>query len=787
MGDGSAELLRQALDSPDAEGDWERLRAALLRGGDPALASRVCALLGNYGVLLELANALGGELSLDVLLPRLIDLVTRTLKADRATLFLHDAEAGQLYSRVMRGGQVQEIRIPAEAGIAGAAFGSGQTLNIADCYADARFNPEVDRRTGYRTNNMLCAPLRNRAGAAIGVTQVLNKADGPFTAADEALLATVTAHAAAALEHAQLFEKLERARREEAHTLDLMATISSDLNIETLLAKIIEGTTALLEAERGTLFLHDARANELWSLVAEGAGTREIRIPSNAGIAGWAFTSGEVVNIPDAYADPRFNQAVDRATGFRTRNILAMPVVNKTARIVGVVQVLNKAGGPFTLDDERRLRSFVAQVVAALENAQLFEEVLQLKNYNEGILKSLTNGVVTLDVDGRIEKVNEAGARILATAENDLVGQTAATVFANSNPWIVKSLSFVAQTGKTDFHADVDLRRRDGQTISVNLNVAQLLSIDDKPSGAMLVLEDITREKRVRTTMARYMAKEVVDKLLEQGGEDALSGSSQEATVLFSDIRRFTTIAERLGTRMTVTLLNEYFTEMVEVIFASGGILDKYIGDAIMAVFGAPMQNPFDADNALKAANEMLRALRRVNERRAAEGKEQFEIGVGLSTGEVMAGNIGSVKRMEYTVIGDTVNLAARLESATKHYGATILLSEATVARLASRADLREIDLVRTKGFSRPALIYEATAHFPDPVRAQLARAAPVYQEGFTHYRRRRWDEAIACFEESLKRKPGDGPAQLHLDRCRYYRENPPIETWDGVWTMTEK
>ena len=787
MGDGSAELLRQALDSPDAEGGWERLRAALLRGGDPALASRVTGLLEHYGVLLELANALGGELSLDVLLPRLIDLVTRTLRADRATLFLHDSDAGELYSRVMRGGLVQEIRIPAEAGLAGAAFSSGQTLNIADCYADSRFNSEVDRRTGYRTRNMLCAPLRNRAGAAIGVTQVLNKADGPFTAADEALLATVTAHAAAALEHAQLFEKLERARREEAHTIDLMAAISSDLNIETLLSKIIEGTTELLQAERGTLFLHDARANELWSLVAEGAGTREIRIPSNAGIAGWAFTSGEVVNIPDAYADPRFNQAVDRATGFRTRTILAMPVVNKNGRIVGVVQVLNKASGPFNADDERRLRGFVAQVVAALENAQLFEEVLQLKNYNEGILKSLTNGVVTLDSEGRIEKVNEAGSRILAAAEGELVGKTAAAVFGNSNPWIVKSLDYVAQTGKTDFHADVDLRRRDGQSVSVNLNVAQLVSVEDVASGAMLVLEDITREKRVRTTMARYMAKEVVDKLLEQGGEDALSGTSQEATVLFSDIRRFTSIAEQLGTRMTVTLLNEYFTEMVEVIFASGGILDKYIGDAIMAVFGAPMQNPFDADNALKAANEMLRALSRVNERRAGEGKQQFEIGVGLSTGEVMAGNIGSVKRMEYTVIGDTVNLAARLESATKHYGVTILLSEATVSRLTSRADLREVDLVRTKGFSRPTLIYEATAHFPEAVRAQLARQTPVYQEGFQHYRRRRWDEAIACFEEALKRKPGDGPAQLHLDRCMYYRDNSPPEGWDGVWTMTEK
>jgi adenylate cyclase len=272
-----------------------------------------------------------------------------------------------------------------------------------------------------------------------------------------------------------------------------------------------------------------------------------------------------------------------------------------------------------------------------------------------------------------------------------------------------------------------------------------------------------------------------------ESGEDVLAGATQEATVLFSDIRRFTTISEQLGTRETVAMLNEYFTAMVEVIFRNDGLLDKYIGDAIMAVFGAPVINPYDAENALRVGNEMMRELRSFNERRAKEGHEPIAIGVGISTGEVLAGSIGSLKRMEYTVIGNTVNLAARLESATKHYGASLLLGERTVERLSAPRDLREIDLIRAKGLVRPITIYESTAHYPDDVRNRLSKLAASYGEGIAAYRAQRWDQAIGCFEAALKRRPDDGPSRVYRDRCCYFRDHPPGEDWDGVWTMTEK
>ena len=771
---------------PQRERDLADLRAAIVRGDDETLAASLVQLVEQHAVLLDVSGTVSSDLSLDVMLPNLVDVITRTLHAERATLFLHDSGTGELYSRVAQGGAVEEIRIPSNTGIAGAAFGERKVLNIPDAYADPRFNQAVDKQSGFHTRNILCAPLRNRARDVIGVTQVLNKRDGDFDAADAILLETLTAHAAAALEHAQLFEALELARREQSEMLDLMTAVSSELDLDRLLEVIIEGTTKLLGAERGTFLLHDETTGELWSIVAEGMRKREIRIPDDKGIAGWSFTKDEVVNVLDAYADPRFDPAVDRRSGFRTRNILSMPVKNRFGRVIGVIQILNKSDGAFADTDVRRLRSFSAQVVAGVENAQLFREVLELKNFNEGVLKSLTNGVVTLNADNVVTKVNEAASRILAIDGSDLLGRDAAAFFGNSNPWIVKSIDFVARSAKTDFHLDTDLRQATGSMISVNLQAAPMYSIEGEPVGSMLVLEDITREKRVRATMARYMAKEVVDKLLESGKE-VLEGTSQEATVLFSDIRRFTTISEQLGPRDTVTLLNEYFTDMVDIIFSHGGILDKYIGDAIMAVFGAPVTDPFDAHHALAVAERMIRSLRQFNARRQAAGEEPIDIGIGIATGEVMAGSIGSQKRMEYTVIGDTVNRAARLESANKYYGTRILLSADTATRVRDRHRLREVDILRAKGFAQPMAIYEPIGYGDEDEYDRLRRMVPVYHEGLQAYRAQKWDKAIRSLETALQMHPDDGPARVLLDRCLYCRKNPPPEDWDGVWSLQGK
>jgi adenylate cyclase len=759
---------------------------AALCAGDPAAADRMMEALRRLSVLAEVADTVTERLSLDHQLPRLIELIVSVLDAERATLFLLDPETGELFSRVARGDGVAEIRIPAAAGIAGAVFQSGETEIIADAYGDARFNPDIDHRTGYRTRNILCVPLPRRDGAPTGVTQVLNKRSGAFTDADAALLEAISRQAANAIEEARLVEQLERARREESEILAIAEAISSELQLDVLLGRIMQATMDLLDAERATLFIYDAATDELWSKLAEGASQREIRIPASAGLAGAAFRSGAVLDIPDAYADPRFNAAVDRESGYHTRNVLCVPLVDRVGDRLGVVQVLNKRGGPFTPVDIRRLKAFGAQIAIAIHNAQLFSDVLGLKNYNESILKSLSNGVVTLDRKLTVAKVNEAAERIIGLSAEQMINRPAEHVFGNRNGWITRSLEYVARLHANDYHADTELMLPDGGSAAVNLTTAPLLDLDNKAIGYMLVLEDITREKRVRSTMSRYMAKEVVDRLLASGDE-VLKGSAHVATVMFSDIRRFTMLSEAMSPQQTVSMLNEYFTEMVEVVLANGGMLDKYIGDALMAIFGAPVEDAADADHALNVARDMMRALERLNARRAAAGQVPIDIGVGLATGEVLAGSVGSLKRMEYTVIGDTVNLAARLESANKHYGTKILLSGATAEALRMPTVLRRLDLIQVKGKTQPTVVYESLSHHTADSFPHLAPLVVAYEAGLERYRQRDWDGAMAHFTAALQHAPNDRPSRIFLDRCRYYGMNPPPEDWNGVWIMLEK
>src|SRR5260370_27099905 len=198
-------------------------------------------------------------------------------------------------------------------------------------------------------------------------------------------------------------------------------------------------------------------------------------------------------------------------------------------------------------------------------------------------------------------------------------------------------------------------------------------------------------------------------------------------------------MSEARTPRDTVCMLNEYSTEMVEVIFTRGGMLDKYMGDGLMAIFGAPVVGAADADNALYVANDMVCALAALNAKRAERGFEAIEMGIGLATGEVLAGSVGPTKRMEYTAIGSNVNLAARLESANKYYGTVVLLAAATADMLKSPATLRRLDLIQVKGTSRPTWVYESLAHHTPATFPKLRPVVRAYEAGLECYQRCDW------------------------------------------------
>ena len=584
------------------------------------------------------------------------------------------------------------------------------------------------------------------------------------------------------------FNLMTEGLREEAKILGLSQDLMGELQLDPLLERIMRASTDLLNAERSTLFIYDRKTKELWSRFAEGLGRKEIRFPCNQGIAGSVFTSGKAENIPDPYADSRFNQAVDRATGFRTRCILALPVLNKAGQPIGVVEVLNKRGGQFSHQDENRLRAFSAQAAICLENARLFDEVIQIRDYNESILRSTSNGMLALDAKGVITSANPSAVEMFGGGTIDvamLLGQNAADVFREKNAWVVASIEKLGTSGDTDLSPDADLHRPNGEVASVNMTAVPLREANQNIVGTLLIFEDLSAEKRARTTMARYMSKEVADELLASGGQ-ALEGREQEISILFSDICGFTSIAETIGPRETVSMLNAYFAEMVEVIFHHGGILDKYIGDAIMALFGAPFVRPGDADRALLSACGMASALKAFNAARAKAGSRLINIGIGLNTGPAILGSIGSPKRMEYTAIGDSVNLASRLEAATRLYDVQILVAEPTMKLLVEKHPVREIDLLRVKGKQQPVAVFEALGHLAPEELAAATSAHAVFAQGLVGYRSGDFKSALEAFGESLRLKADDGPSRLYVTRCQHHLANPPPE-WDGVTTLKEK
>ena len=757
-------------------------------------------------MLLQVTNDLAKTKSLDEALETLVKITTSTIGAERGTIFLNDASSGELYSRIAQGNFRREIRILNTKGVAGWVFSKNQGVIIHDAYKDERFNKAVDVRTGFRTKSILCAPLRTVSGEKIGISQILNKIDGEFEQEDLDLLEAMTEQAAIAIQGNIIVEQIEAARKQELEFLDVVSQVSSELELTPLLQKIITTISTMLDCERATLFINDEKTNELYTEVGEGLDEKStIRIPNHLGISGTVFTSGKAVNIPHAYADLRFNPSFDKQTGFFTRSILCMPVFSKAGKAIGVSQVLNKRGGAFNAEDEKRLAAFTSQISMGIENAKLFDDVQSQMNYSQSILSSMHDAVLTLDENGVIKTCNPAGLRILKIPhEAAVLEQQACVLFGGPNEWLLKKLEAV---NENEEFLDAELQI-EGETLSVNITLTPLLGkikskderegdtggegiLTSKPNiiGAMLMVEDISSEKRMKSTMSRYMDPELADQLMTADGsnEDVMGGKQSVGTVLFSDVRSFTTITEELGAQGTVKLLNDYFTIMVDCITDEGGMLDKFIGDAMMCIFGTPVPHDDDPDRAVRAAIRMMTDLKIFNDKRAMEGKMPIDHGMGINTDSIVSGNIGSPKRMDYTVIGDGVNLAARIESACKQYGAHILISEFTYKAVKATYRTRQVDYVIVKGKTEPVGVYEVLDFHDEDSYPNLVEALGLFNDGYRTWNQGKWDQAIKLFNSVKKINPNDKSAQLYIDRCNHMKKNPPKGTWDGVWVMTSK
>jgi adenylate cyclase len=487
------------------------------------------------------------------------------------------------------------------------------------------------------------------------------------------------------------------------------------------------------------------------------------------------------VNLPDAYADPRFNRQVDAATGYQTQSVLTVPVTTRDGRRVGVMQALNHQDrSSFGEGEVERMSAFAAQAAIAIENATLFAEVAAERNYNESILRSMSSGVITLDRDARVAKLNVAACTILGVSPEAAGGAEARVLLTGENAWLMDEIETVSASGRPKTLLDADVRTVRGDTISANLSIVPLMT-EHEPVGLLILIEDITEGKRLQGAMRRFMTQKVVDQIM--GREDELLfGSACQASVLFADIRNFTAHAEGLGPRDTVEMLNEIFTDLFEAVSASDGVLDKFIGDAVMAVYGAPLSSGRDALNAVESAVAMIGMIGAINERRRSRGLSDISLGIAVATGEVIAGTIGSPKRMDYTVIGDSVNLASRLEAITKVYQVGIVICEDTAQAVGEAQTLRELDTIRVRGRQRPVRIFQVMTEGA----AVSALALEAYARGRAALGEGRWADACAAFEAAVAAAPGDRASALMLERARILIDHPPPAGWDGVWDSAE-
>jgi len=292
-----------------------------------------------------------------------------------------------------------------------------------------------------------------------------------------------------------------------------------------------------------------------------------------------------------------------------------------------------------------------------------------------------------------------------------------------------------------------------------------------------------TKERKIKLIFEKYVPKDVID-LVYGNPEDMLVGDTRILAVLFSDIRSFTSISEKMTPNDLVDTLNKYFSFMVEVIMQDhGGMVDKYIGDAIMAYWGTPKKRDDDALQSVLAGLDMLAALDNFNEWQKGRGMAPWAIGIGINYGGLTVGNIGSARKMNYTVIGDMVNLASRLEGATKRYRQPIIISESVETRVRDSLRCRHIDTVAVKGKTKGVRIYTARRALT-PAEERIWK---LHNEGLELYYGRKFRDAEAAFSDILALAPEDYPAAIFQERALAFAKSPPPPSWDGVEVLTEK
>ena len=390
---------------------------------------------------------------------------------------------------------------------------------------------------------------------------------------------------------------------------------------------------------------------------------------------------------------------------FDSSYCLVSPILyNKN--LVGAIMLFDKETREglcdFEKNDIKLLDAISMQTSIAYQNVKLLESLKKSNKLNENIMSSITTGIIEVNLFGEIEFANKEALRLLNKDEEEVIGNHYLIIF-EKNDQLLELIQKVESEQERVFENEFELKSK-RKKISVNLSCSPVFDEQKSFSGIVIALDDLSKINKVKSTFKKYVSKNIVDKLLENEDSLNLGGTESDITILFSDIRGFTSMSEKLSPTEIVKLLNKYFKSMIDVVFKYNGTLDKIVGDELMVLYGVPLKSEDDTDNAVKTAIKMFQSLDKFNEVIIKEGYKPFKIGIGINKGKAVSGNIGSEQQMNYTVIGDTINLGARLCSHAK--SGEILISSSVKDVISDDYAFKKIPSIEVKGKSKPIEVW---------------------------------------------------------------------------------
>jgi len=526
-----------------------------------------------------------------------------------------------------------------------------------------------------------------------------------YTDAEIKILEIVSNHLTKALFNYELIKnvdekgKLLNLKLLELETLfDISVAISSVLDVDELGEEILWRSVGILNASKGMMLMPKENSPILEPNSSFNWEDSDALISKKLTIFKKIDDSKSGVILT-----PEDKNSLQKKLG--EDHVIITPIQAKE-NVLGYMVLCNKETRhgveAFTQTDLDLLSALCNQGAVALDNARLFKDITEAKQFNESILGSIATGVITLDPLGEVDSINQAGTNILKMNSDETIGNHYMYLFEKDME-IIGLIQMTEMENKTHSEINMPFLTVSKEAV-VNVSVAPRIDPGGSVRGLVVAIEDITDVSKVKNTFKRYVSKQVVDELLDDDAKLNLGGEKRDVTILFSDIRGFTDMSEKMNPEDVVSTLNEYFSEMIDIVFKHNGTLDKIIGDELMVVYGAPTSNKDDTLRAVATAMEMQSQINALNAKRIKQRKKPILAGMGINKGIVVSGNIGSRDMMDYTVIGDTVNLGARLCSAAGP--GEILVSSSVWKETQKHYSYKKLEPIKVKGKKNKVGVY---------------------------------------------------------------------------------